>query len=333
MIGSAFNPEGGCRYRCCMTLGHSSVRAGRRDHTHSLRALARLLAVGGLALSGGLILETISPAAARPAQRAAVPAATDCAGRGTEAAGSAARWSDAGALALADGRGLAPEGIALPTRLSPDPQLLAVAADAAASVLDGCAVAPVTTTLDRHGRLAGTARLVCPAAADARQEDLATALVRAGVGYATAEGDTVCATQRLSAEAEARIARRGIWSLASAVAPAGDEKAMAERRGLFSVTEGRVLAVGGRDRIFLNFGASWKQDFTVMLTREDFATILGDRLDPAILRGALIQVRGVVREEGGPAMAPRRRGEVLRIEGKVENLPDAQALPSRRRER
>jgi hypothetical protein len=298
-----------------------------------LRALARLLAMGGLALSGGLILETISPAAARPAQRAAVPAATDCAGGGAEAAGSAARWSDAGALALADGRSLAPEGIALPTRLSPDPQMLAVAADAAAAVLDGCAVAPVTATLDRHGRLAGTARLVCPAAGEARGEDLATALVRAGAGYATAEGDTACATQRLSAEAEARSARRGIWSLATAVAPAGDEKAMEERRGLYSVTEGRVLAVGGRDRIFLNFGASWKQDFTVMLTREDFATILGDRLDPAILRGTLIQVRGVVREEGGPAMAPRRRGEVLRIEGKVENLPDAQALPSRRRER
>lgn len=316
-----------------MTQGQLSARAGSSHHTHSLRAVARLLAVGGLALAGGLVLETVSPADARPAQRVAVPAAVDCAGGGTEAAGSAARWSDAGALALADGRSLAPEGIALPTRLSPDPQFVTVAADAAASVLEGCAVAPASATLDRHGRLGGTARLVCPAAAEARGEDLAMALVRAGAGYATAEGDAACATQRLSAEAEARSARRGIWSLATAVAPAGDEKAMAERRGLYSVTEGRVLAAGGRDRIFLNFGASWKQDFTVMLTREDFATILGDRLDPAILRGALIQVRGVVREEGGPAMAPRRRGEVLRIEGKVESLPDAQALPSRRRER
>ena len=291
------------------------------------------MAVGALALAGGPILQAISPADARPVQRAVVPAALDCAGGGTEAAGTAARWSDAGALALVDGRSLAPEGIALPTRLSPDPQLLAAAADAVASVLEGCAAAPVSATLDRHGRLAGTARLVCPAAADARREDLATALLRAGAGYATAEGDTVCVAQRLSAEAEARNARRGIWSLATAIAPAGDEKAVEERRGLFSVAEGKVLAVGGRDRIFLNFGARWKQDFTVMLAREDFATILGDRLDPAILRGALIQVRGVVREEGGPAMAPRRRGEVLRIEGKVESLPDAQALPSRRRER
>lgn len=291
------------------------------------------MAVGALALAGGPILQTISPANARPVQRGVVPAALDCAGGGTEAAGTAARWSDAGALALADGGSLAPEGIALPTRLSPDPQLLAAAADAVASVLEGCAAVPVSATLDRHGRLAGTARLDCPAAGDARREDLATALVRAGAGYATAEGDTVCVAQRLSAEAEARNARRGIWSLATAIAPAGDEKAVEERRGLFSVAEGKVLAVGGRDRIFLNFGARWKQDFTVMLAREDFATILGDRLDPAILRGALIQVRGVVREEGGPAMAPRRRGEVLRIEGKVESLPDAQALPSRRRER
>lgn len=236
-------------------------------------------------------------------------------------------------LSLADGGRLAPEGIALPTRLSPDGQLLAAAADAADSVLDGCAVMPVSAKLDRHGRLAGAARLVCPAAADARQEDLATALVRAGAGYATADGDAACAAQRLAAEAEARLARRGIWSLATAVAPAGDAQAMEERLGLFSVAEGKVLAAGGRDRVFLNFGASWKQDFTVMLTREDFATILGDRLDPAALRGSLIQVRGVVREEGGPAMAPRRRGEVLRIEGRVETSPEAKAPPSRRQVR
>lgn len=283
-----------------------------------------------LALAGGMLLETVTAAAAGPATGTAV---AGCASAAADAGGSAARWSGLGALSLPDGRSLVPEGIALPTRLSPDKQMLAVAEDAAASVLEGCVVAPGPAVPDRHGRLAGAARLVCPVSGNGRLEDLATALARAGAGYATMEGDAGCAAQRLAAEAEARRARRGIWSLNAAVLPAGDAQAMAEHLGLYSVAEGRVLAAGGRDRVFLNFGASWKQDFTVMLAREDFATILGDRLDPAILRGALIQVRGVVREEGGPAMAPRRRGEVLRIEGGSDPRPDAEALPSRRRDR
>lgn len=303
--------------------------------------MARLLAVaGGFALATALVPETAAPVLARPAQRTAAPPAVtipDCGGGASEVGESAVRWSDTGALSLSAGRTLVPEGIALPTRLWPDSRMLALSADAAASVLNSCAVASTSATLDRHGRLVGAAKLICPAAGDARREDLATALVRAGAGYATVEGDVSCAVQRLGAEAEARHAGRGIWSLATAVSPTSDESALEERLGLFSVAEGRVLAVGGRDRIFLNFGARWKQDFTVMLGREDFATILGDRLDPAILRGSLIQVRGVVREEGGPAMAPRRWGEVLRLGGGSEagpgGTPDAQAQPSKRRAR
>lgn len=320
-----------------MTQGHQPKRAFKTRHTQSLRETWSAFAgLSGFALAIGIVLSNVSPSLARPAQRGGVPVAAsgpDCPGGQADAVGGIARWSDVGALVLADGKSLVPEGIALPTRLWPDRRLLALASEAAASVLDGCAIAPAAAAPDRHGRLVGPAGLMCPAAGEGRLEDLATALIRAGAGYATADGNATCVALRLDAEAEARGARRCIWSLATAVAQAGDEQAMEERLGLFSVAEGKVLAAGGRDRIFLNFGARWKQDFTVMLAREDFATILGDRLDPAILRGSLIQVRGVVREEGGPAMAPRRRGEVLRIEGRGYPAPDTQALPSRRRER
>ncbi len=291
---------------------------------------------GAIVLGGGLSCAIVAPAVARSAPRAAAPAAPAeavCSVGTQDVAGRGARWSDTGTLTLADGKSLVPEGIALPTRLWPDKGMLARAADAAAWVLEGCTVVPASAAPDRHGRLIGAAGLACPMAESIRREDLSTALARAGAGYATADGDAACSAQRLAAEAEARLARRGIWSLGAAMAPAGDQRAMEERLGLYTVAEGRVLAVGGRDRMFLNFGSSWKQDFTVMLAREDFATILGDRLDPAILRGSLIQVRGVVREEGGPAMAPRRRGEVLRIEGEAQARPDEQALPLRRRER
>lgn len=229
----------------------------------------------------------------------------------------AATWSDTGTLVLSDGRRLVPEGIALPSRLAGDPALTRAAERAARSALDNCLVRPGEGRVDRHGRLAAAGGLACPAQDGSAEEDLATALLRAGAGYAqpTAQADG-CLAQRLAAETQARTARRGIWSEPSAVAPAGDEEAMAIRSGLFTVAEGRVLAAGGtRDRIFLNFGASWRQDFTAMMEREDFATIMGDSLEPAMLRGTLVRVRGVVRAEGGPAITLRRPGEIALLAG------------------
>ncbi|MFG1373369.1 hypothetical protein V5F32_14435 [Xanthobacter oligotrophicus] len=231
--------------------------------------------------------------------------------------GLAADWSDAGALILSDGRRLVPEGIALPSRLASDAALPRAAERAARTALASCLVRPAAERTDRHGRLSAAGWMACPARNGPAEEDLATALLRAGAGYAqpTAK-DEGCLAQRLAAETQARTARRGIWAEPAAVAPAADEEAMAIRSGLFTVAEGRVLAAGGtRDRIFINFGSSWRQDFTAMMEREDFATIMGDSLEPAMLHGTLVRVRGVVRAEGGPAIMLRRPGEIALLAG------------------
>ncbi|MDI4655491.1 hypothetical protein [Xanthobacter autotrophicus] len=229
----------------------------------------------------------------------------------------AATWSDAGALILSDGRRFVPEGIALPSRLASDAALPRAAERAVQTALQSCLVRPGAGRMDRHGRWSAAGWLSCPARHDLAEEDLATALLRAGAGYAqpTAQ-DGSCLPQRLAAETQTRAARRGIWAEPSAVAPAADEQAMAIHAGLFTVAEGRVLAAGGtQDRIFLNFGSSWRQDFTAMMEREDFATIMGDSLEPAMLRGTLVRVRGVVRAEGGPAMMLRQPGEIALLAG------------------
>ncbi|MFG1351645.1 hypothetical protein [Xanthobacter autotrophicus] len=233
-----------------------------------------------------------------------------------------ATWSDAGALVLSDGRRLVPEGIALPSRLASDAALPRAAERAVQTALQSCFVRPGAGRMDRHRRLSAAGGLACPARQDLAEEDLAeedlaTALLRAGAGYAQpAAQEGGCLAQRLAAETEARSARRGIWAEPSAVAPAADEEAMAIRAGLFTVAEGRVLAAGGtRERIFLNFGSSWRQDFTAMMAREDFATIMGDSLEPAMLRGTVVRVRGVVRAEGGPAMMLQRPGEIALLAG------------------
>lgn len=244
---------------------------------------------------------------------------------------ASALWTDAGALALSDGRRLVPEGLVLPSKLAAGGTLAQAAGRAAAAALAGCTVSAAGSP-DRHGRLTGPAIARCggaggtasrpPAAGGVPEdltggiaEDLAVVLIRAGAGYARpVAGDGACRTARLAAEEAARGARRGLWAERGAIAQANDEAAMAIRAGLFTVAEGRVLAAGGaRERIYLNFGASWRQDFTVMIAREDFATILGDSLQPAMLRGTLIRVRGVVREDGGPAMTVRQAGEITRL--------------------
>lgn len=309
-------------------MGSARRRAERSRNGTSAVARLRLLALLGSALAGAAL-----PAAAAGAKPPAASSA--CAEPAASAAGTpmplTAEWSPAGALDLSDGRFLVPDGIALPTLLAGTPDALDTAGRAAAAVLDGRFVSLGTTRPDRHGRLAGAALLLTPGAdgaADATgPEDLATALLRAGAGTAQpVAGDGLCLAARLAAEAEARRDRRGIWSHAGSLAPAADEAALAIRAGLFTVAEGRVREVGvTRDRVFLNFGARWRQDFTVIIPTEDFATILGDSLDPAMLRGRLVRVRGVVREDGGPAISLHRTGEIALVT--EDAIPGIQAPP------
>lgn len=226
-----------------------------------------------------------------------------------------------GSLALSDGQRLTLSGIAVPTRLSPVPRLAEAGEAAVAQVLDGRFVAVGATGRDRFGRLTGSAALL-PDDPEEAPEDLATALIAAGAGYAVPEGSTACIAARLAAEAEARTARRGIWSVSGALAQAGDEAALGLRAGLYTVAEGRISAAGAtRDRVFLNFGERWREDFTVIMDREDFSIIFGDGLDLAPLRGTLVRVRGVVREDGGPAIFVHAAGSIERISAAEGGVP------------
>lgn len=294
-------------------VSSESARTGR-SRVPSRRGGARIrdaggadgrTAPGGVRLASGIAGIVLAGAAC-----AGAPKEVACRFPDAEATPLAASLGDDGALELSDGRRLVPEGIALPTSLA-DPAQRRAAQAAAEAVLDGRTLAIGPDRTDRHGRLAAAAALAQTGAA----EDLAVALLRAGAGLARpVPGDAACGAGRLAAEAEARQARRGLWALDDALLAAGDEDALAVRGGLFTVAEGRVREVGmAGGRVFLNFGTRWRQDFTVIIAMEDFATILGDSLDPAALSGRLVRVRGVVREDGGPAMTLRLPGELVLV--------------------
>jgi endonuclease YncB( thermonuclease family) len=100
-------------------------------------------------------------------------------------------------------------------------------------------------------------------------------------------------------EAMARRARRGIWGhrFYRVRAPAELPRAI----GSFQVVEGRVRAVATvRGTTYLNFGADWRTDFTIMLRGRSRKLFRGAGVDPAGLDGRRIRVRGWLRSRNGP---------------------------------
>lgn len=286
----------------------ASGRNGSLAHTGSrVSASARMCRLG--ALFGAVLISGLSPAAST---HAASPKATTCALAPRPAAGDTAHVTGLGAdgsLTLDDGRHFAPDRIALPTRLEPSRKVIEAAGGAVTATLGGRTITFSRAQTDRHGRLVGEAVMTDGPDAGA---DIATILVAAGAAFTDAQGP--CAAALLSAEAQAREARRGLWAEPGAIASATDEAEMSRRLGLYTVTEGRILSVGvRRERTYLNFGESWRRDFTLMVPTRDFAIILGQGQDPVILRGARIRARGVVREQGGPAIMIRSQADIERL--------------------
>ena len=55
-----------------------------------------------------------------------------------------------------------------------------------------------------------------------------------------------------------------------------------------------------RERIYLNFGADFRTDFTVSIDRRDWRTFDRAGVDPLALEGAKIEVRGWLVSRNGP---------------------------------
>jgi hypothetical protein len=124
------------------------------------------------------------------------------------------------------------------------------------------------------------------------------AIVRPGGG-----GDAACLRELLALERAAREAGAGLWADSKIILKATDQSSLLAKSGLYALVEGRVVSVGyGSRMVFLDFGRSFRTDFTVMVQ-----TALVPRLGEAgitvdSLAGRAIRVRGVIEESGGPAI-------------------------------
>lgn len=105
--------------------------------------------------------------------------------------------------------------------------------------------------------------------------------------------------EMLALEREARQVRRGIWAHPYyRIRPAGD---LRRDHDTFQVVEGRVRDVATvKGRTYLNFGADWRSDFTVMIGPRDRRRFTGHIIGLDDLNGRLIRVRGWLRWRNGP---------------------------------
>ena len=162
---------------------------------------------------------------------------------------------------------------------------------------------------DRYGRLLVQAYVPRDGAERWIQGDL---LAAGDAQVGSRPGDAACAKALRAAEAPARRGRLGLWGDPVYGIKASDDLAgLLERRGQFTVAEGKVLSVresGGT--IYMNFGRVWSRHLTVAILRRNMAAFEGAGIDLKKLEGARIRVRGWVEERGGPRIEAVRPEQI-----------------------
>lgn len=243
---------------------------------------------GGLALCLAAVLLGASPPAA------AEDAATTACALPAEPGAAIAVLAGPKGLTTADGAEIILAGIALPAVAGDAPPGLGdlLAGDAAASLR----LLP-TAPPDRYGRRIG---LVLGPDGDLLQARLV------GSGAAIVRPDTIaeaCARALLALEAEARDTRSGLWRDSKIVSKATDKSSLLGRNGLYALIEGRIVSVGyGSRMVFLDFGRSFRTDFTVMVAESLVSRLREAGFPVESLEGRTVRVRGIIEESGGPAI-------------------------------
>ena len=103
----------------------------------------------------------------------------------------------------------------------------------------------------------------------------------------------------LAQERDARARGLGIWGHEFYRLRTPDD--VAGHTGTFQIVEGTVLAAARvKGRVYLNFGADWRTDFTVSLDRRARRLFRQAGIDPLALAGRRLRVRGWVRRFNGP---------------------------------
>lgn len=202
-----------------------------------------------------------------------------------------ARVIDGASFDIVDGRRVRLASVQAPTGAAP---LSAVARAELGKLVAGKGVALAFTEhgTDRHGHL--IAQVFVDGAWLQQQ------LVEGGWARVATRPDVKsCAKALLAFEAEARKAKRGLWTNAFYRVRKPEE--LASDIGTFQIVEGKIAAIGGgRGRLYLNFGADYRTDFTVTISVRDRKRLAKEGIDPATWAGKTIRIRGWLSLLNGP---------------------------------
>jgi hypothetical protein len=124
---------------------------------------------------------------------------------------------------------------------------------------------------------------------------------------------THCAKPLLREEANARTSKRGLWALPHYRVRKPSE--LDADIGTFQIVEGKVLTVAAsKGRVFLNFGADYRTDFTITVSARDAKRLAKDGLDPRSWAGKQIRVRGWLSRLNGPEVELTHPAQIQIIE-------------------
>lgn len=125
-----------------------------------------------------------------------------------------------------------------------------------------------------------------------------------------------CALVLMTAEAEARQAKRGTWADPAAIKNAESPGDILAGIGRFTVVEGKVLSVRQAGATtYLNFGRNWTRDFAVTISRRTAAALEATGMSLKSLENRRIRVRGWVEARGGPRIEVLRTGQIELLGG------------------
>jgi endonuclease YncB( thermonuclease family) len=214
--------------------------------------------------------------------------------------------SDGRTFALSDGREVRLAGIEVPSPAAAGDRVPQSAAGQSAKAALEALIAGKTVTLsgsgpktDRYGRLYAYAAVTKEGA----QQSVQHVLIAQGYARVSARiGTAACGKELLALEQRARAAKLGLWrepyyELRQAANPG----AVLADQGRFSIVEGKVVSVRESGAtVYVNFGRRWSQDFTVTILKRNARKFVAAGLDPKVLGGRQVRVRGWVQARGGP---------------------------------
>ena len=126
--------------------------------------------------------------------------------------------------------------------------------------------------------------------------------------------------QMLALENEARTVKSGLWSDPAYKAFTPDEldKTTLNR---FQIVEGRIRSVSqSKNRIYLNFGDNWRDDFTVTLQPANRKNFTKAGLDPLQWNNTNIRVRGWLEFYNGPNLELTHPAQIELLTGNLTEL-------------